>query len=139
MHVNLVDLAKGFPTNMFVEHACKSCRPRQEVSKEYVLAKFGVDAEENAPSKKCAHLAGKKIRERVRYRTCQLRSSGPRGSTRRYMKKSPLSGRFDYVVVISLVATGKCIFVGDRRVHVICCAVHSRERVHAPPRRSRRR
>ena len=31
--------------------ACKSCRSRQELSNAYFLAKFGVDTEENEPSK----------------------------------------------------------------------------------------
>ena len=31
--------------------ACKSCRSRQELSNEYVLAKFGVDTAENEPDK----------------------------------------------------------------------------------------
>ena len=33
--------------------ACKSCRSRQELSNEYLLAKFGVDTEENEPLKVC--------------------------------------------------------------------------------------
>ena len=75
-HVNFVDLVKSFPTNIFLQilpenankcdenvmkylglrggKACKSCRYRQELSNEYFLAKFGVDAEENEPSKVCA-------------------------------------------------------------------------------------
>ena len=43
-HVNLVDLVKSFPTNIYI-----------------VLAKFGVDTEENEPYKVC--LFGSKIRE----------------------------------------------------------------------------
>ena len=31
--------------------ACKSCRSRQELSNEYLLAKFGVDTAENEPLK----------------------------------------------------------------------------------------
>ena len=42
--------------------ACKSCRSRQELSNEYLLAKFGVDTEENEPCKVCSF--GWKIRER---------------------------------------------------------------------------
>ena len=42
--------------------ACKSCRSRQELSNEYFLAKFGVNTEENEPSKVCSF--GWKIRER---------------------------------------------------------------------------
>ena len=34
--------------------ACKSCRSRQELSNEYFIAKFGVDTEENEPSKVCS-------------------------------------------------------------------------------------
>ena len=34
--------------------ACKSCRSRQELSNEYLLAKFGVDADENEPCKVCS-------------------------------------------------------------------------------------
>ena len=34
--------------------ACKSCRSRQELSNEYLLAKFGVDTEENEPYKVCS-------------------------------------------------------------------------------------
>ena len=30
---------------------CRSCRSRQELSNEYFLVKFGVDTEENEPSK----------------------------------------------------------------------------------------
>ena len=33
---------------------CKSCRSRQELSNEYLLAKFGVDTEENEPYKVCS-------------------------------------------------------------------------------------
>ena len=33
--------------------ACKSCRSRQELSNEYLLAKFGVDTAENGPLKVC--------------------------------------------------------------------------------------
>ena len=33
--------------------ACKSCRSRQELSNEYLLAKFGVDTAENEPLKVC--------------------------------------------------------------------------------------
>ena len=44
-HVNLVDLVKSFPAT----------------SNEYLLAKFGVDAEENEPCKVCSF--GWKIRE----------------------------------------------------------------------------
>ena len=42
--------------------ACKSCRSRQELSNEYLLAKFGVDTAENEPCKVCSF--GWKIRER---------------------------------------------------------------------------
>ena len=42
--------------------ACKSCRSRQELSNEYLLAKFGVDTEENEPCKVCSF--GWKIGER---------------------------------------------------------------------------
>ena len=42
--------------------ACKSCRSRQELSNEYLLANFGVDTEENEPCKVCSF--GWKIRER---------------------------------------------------------------------------
>ena len=34
--------------------ACKSCRSRQELSNEYLFAKFGVDAGENEPCKVCS-------------------------------------------------------------------------------------
>ena len=34
--------------------ACKSCRSRQELSNEYLLAKFGVDTEDNKPCKVCS-------------------------------------------------------------------------------------
>ena len=37
-------------------HKCKSCRSRQELSNEYVLAKFGVDTAENGPLKVCQKL-----------------------------------------------------------------------------------
>ena len=37
-----------------VGKVCKSCRSRQELSNEYFLAKFGVDTEENEPSKVCS-------------------------------------------------------------------------------------
>ena len=33
--------------------ACKSCRSRQELSNEYLIAKFGIDTAENEPSKVC--------------------------------------------------------------------------------------
>ena len=36
--------------------ACKSCRSRQELYNEYVLAKFGVDTAENWPLKVCQSL-----------------------------------------------------------------------------------
>ena len=36
---------------------CKSCRSRQELSNEYLLAKFGVDTAENRPLKVCQKLA----------------------------------------------------------------------------------
>ena len=36
---------------------CKSCRFRQELSNEYVIANFGVDTAENGPLKVCQHLA----------------------------------------------------------------------------------
>ena len=42
--------------------ACKSCRSRQELSNEYLLANFGVDTEENEPCKVCSF--GWKIVER---------------------------------------------------------------------------
>ena len=44
--------------------ACTSCRPRQELSNEYLLAKFGFDAAENEPLKVCQQLA--KIRKQIR-------------------------------------------------------------------------
>ena len=34
--------------------ACKSCRYRQELSNEYLLAKFGVDTKESEPCKVCS-------------------------------------------------------------------------------------
>ena len=34
-------------------HKCKSCRSHQELSNEYLLAKFGVDTAENEPLKVC--------------------------------------------------------------------------------------
>ena len=34
--------------------AFKSCRSRQELSNEYLLAKFGVDTEENEPCEVCS-------------------------------------------------------------------------------------
>ena len=37
--------------------ACKSCRSRQELSNEYLLAKFGFDTAENEPLKVCQKLA----------------------------------------------------------------------------------
>ena len=37
--------------------ACKSCRSRQELSNEYLLAKFGVDTAENGPLKVCQKFA----------------------------------------------------------------------------------
>ena len=37
--------------------ACKSCRSRQELSNEYLLAKIGVDTAENEPLKVCQQLA----------------------------------------------------------------------------------
>ena len=36
--------------------ACKSCRSRQELSNEYLLAKLGVDTAENEPLKVCQKL-----------------------------------------------------------------------------------
>ena len=36
---------------------CKSCRSRQELSNEYLLAKVGVDTAENGPLKVCHKLA----------------------------------------------------------------------------------
>ena len=36
--------------------ACKSCRSRQELSNEYLLAKFGFDTAENEPPKVCQKL-----------------------------------------------------------------------------------
>ena len=36
---------------------CKSCRSRQELSNEYLLAKFGFDTAENEPLKVCQKLA----------------------------------------------------------------------------------
>ena len=38
-------------------HKCKSCRSRQELSNEYLLANFGVDTAENGPVKVCQKLA----------------------------------------------------------------------------------
>ena len=35
------------------KHKCKSCRPRQELSNEYLLAKIGFDTAENEPLKVC--------------------------------------------------------------------------------------
>ena len=37
--------------------ACKSCRSRQELSNEYLLARFVVDTAENVPLKVCQKLA----------------------------------------------------------------------------------
>ena len=54
--------------------ACKYCRSRQELSNEYLLAKFGVDTEENEPQKSL--LIWLKNQGMVRYRTFQLRSAG---------------------------------------------------------------
>ena len=34
--------------------ACKSCRSRQEISNEYLFAKFGVGTEENEPYEVCS-------------------------------------------------------------------------------------
>ena len=36
---------------------CKSCRSRQELSHEYLLAKLGVDTAENGPLKVCQKIA----------------------------------------------------------------------------------
>ena len=36
---------------------CKSCRSRQELSNEHLLAKFGVDTAENRPIKICKKLS----------------------------------------------------------------------------------
>ena len=54
------NMRKSFDEN-FLKHwglsgakACKSCRSRQELSNEYLLAKFGVDTEENEPCKVCS-------------------------------------------------------------------------------------
>ena len=38
-------------------HKCKSCKSRQELSNEYLLAKIGVDTAENRPLKVCKILA----------------------------------------------------------------------------------
>ena len=45
--------------------ACKSCRFRQKLSNEYLLAKFGFDTAENEPLKVCQKLA-KLVRIKVR-------------------------------------------------------------------------
>ena len=45
--------------------ACKSCRSRQELSNEYLLAKFGFDTAENEPLKVCQKL---KIRQKLEKR-----------------------------------------------------------------------
>ena len=39
--------------SMSKTHKCKSCRSRQELSNEYLLAKIGVDTAENEPLKVC--------------------------------------------------------------------------------------
>ena len=39
----------------------KSCRSRQELSNEYLLAKFGVDTSENEPLKVCQQLISQKL------------------------------------------------------------------------------
>ena len=52
--------------------ACKSCRSRQELSNEYLLAKFGVDIEENALWSLIIWLRNQ---SKVRYRTFQLSCS----------------------------------------------------------------
>ena len=38
------------------QKVCKSCRSREELSNEYLLAKFGVDRAENGPLKVCYFL-----------------------------------------------------------------------------------
>ena len=45
-------------------HTCKSCRSLQELSNEYLLAKFGVDTAENGPLKHCQKLE-KKFRKNI--------------------------------------------------------------------------
>ena len=40
-----------------MQKVCKSCRSRQEVLNEYLLAKFGVDTAENGPLNVCQKLA----------------------------------------------------------------------------------
>ena len=44
--------------------ACKSCRSRQELSNEYLLARFGFNTAEKEPLKVCQKLA--KVRTKVR-------------------------------------------------------------------------
>ena len=44
---------------------CKSCRSRQELSNEYLLAKFGFDTAENEPLKVCQKLAKVKVRKNI--------------------------------------------------------------------------
>ena len=44
----------------------RSCRSRQELSNESLLAKFGVDTAENGPLKVCQKLDKFKVRKKVR-------------------------------------------------------------------------
>ena len=48
---------------------CKSCRYRQELSREYLLAKIGVDTAENEPLKVCQKIlitSSQMLRKQVR-------------------------------------------------------------------------
>ena len=56
--------------------ACKSCRSRQALSNEYLLAKFGVDTEENEPSKVCSLPPGK-IDQNPDWMSCNVSSPRP--------------------------------------------------------------
>ena len=42
---------------------CESCRSREELSNEYLLAKFGVDTAENRPLKVCQQLCKYKVKK----------------------------------------------------------------------------
>ena len=77
--------------------ACKSCRSRQELLNEYLLANFGFDTAENEPLKVCQKIAKVRItvrknigegfqREAVRggrLRIGDLLSDGPKGDSAR--------------------------------------------------------
>ena len=67
-----------------VNHKCKSCRSRQELSNEYLLAKFGFDTAENEPLKVCQKLAKsqKKSQKKTQYFFLPLRCCF-RGADRR--------------------------------------------------------